>query len=71
MVSAILERGLDLPPAERQRFFETEAAGNPSLLIELRALAEVFASDDASEAFVRAFVAAWTKVMDADRWDLR
>ncbi|WP_436701290.1 catalase/peroxidase HPI [Nocardioides sp. BYT-33-1] len=38
---------------------------------ELRALAEVYASDDAREKFVRDFVAAWTKVMDADRWDLR
>ncbi|MBM7519702.1 catalase/peroxidase HPI [Nocardioides nitrophenolicus] len=38
---------------------------------ELRALAEVYASDDATEKFVHDFVAAWTKVMDADRWDLR
>nr|AIK22413.1 catalase/peroxidase KatG [Pimelobacter simplex] len=38
---------------------------------ELRALAEVYASDDANEKFVRDFAAAWTKVMDADRWDLR
>ncbi|GAA3537208.1 catalase/peroxidase HPI [Nocardioides daeguensis] len=38
---------------------------------ELRALAEVYASDDAKEKFVHDFVAAWTKVMDADRWDLR
>jgi catalase-peroxidase len=38
---------------------------------ELRALAEVYASDDAKEKFVNDFVAAWTKVMDADRWDLR
>jgi catalase-peroxidase len=37
---------------------------------ELRALAEVYASDDAGEKFVRDFVAAWTKVMDADRFDL-
>ena len=38
---------------------------------ELRALAEVYASDDAKEKFVNDFVAAWAKVMDADRWDLR
>jgi catalase-peroxidase len=38
---------------------------------ELRALAEVYASDDAKEKFVRDFVAAWVKVMDADRFDLR
>ncbi len=37
---------------------------------ELRALAEVYASDDAKEKFVRDFVAAWVKVMDADRFDL-
>ncbi|SHH45190.1 catalase-peroxidase [Cognatiyoonia sediminum] len=36
----------------------------------LRALAEVYASDDASEKFVSDFVAAWTKVMDLDRFDL-
>ncbi|MFG3102136.1 catalase/peroxidase HPI [Streptomyces sp. NPDC048182] len=38
---------------------------------ELRALAEVYASDDASEKFTRDFVAAWAKVMDADRFDVR
>jgi len=38
---------------------------------ELRALAEVYASDDAGEAFVRDFVDAWVKVMDLDRFDLR
>jgi catalase-peroxidase len=37
---------------------------------ELRALAEVYASDDAKEKFVRDFVAAWTKVMDLDRFDI-
>ncbi|EHN10361.1 Catalase [Patulibacter medicamentivorans] len=38
---------------------------------ELRALAEVYASDDAKESFAREFAAAWAKVMDADRFDLR
>jgi catalase-peroxidase len=38
---------------------------------ELRALAEVYASDDAREKFVRDFVAAWVKVMNLDRFDLR
>lgn len=38
---------------------------------QLRALAEVYASDDAKEKFVSDFVAAWVKVMDADRFDLR
>ncbi|WP_020662171.1 catalase/peroxidase HPI [Amycolatopsis benzoatilytica] len=38
---------------------------------ELRALAEVYASDDANEKFVRDFAAAWHKVMDADRFDVK
>jgi catalase-peroxidase len=38
---------------------------------ELRAVAEVYASDDAKEKFVRDFVAAWAKVMNLDRFDLR
>jgi catalase-peroxidase len=37
---------------------------------QLRALAEVYASDDAQEKFVRDFVAAWDKVMNLDRFDL-
>ena len=37
---------------------------------QLRALAEVYASDDAGEKFVRDFVTAWAKVMDNDRFDL-
>jgi len=37
---------------------------------ELRALAEVYASDDAREKFVRDFVAAWDKVMNLDRFEL-
>ncbi|MCF3146878.1 catalase/peroxidase HPI [Streptomyces platensis] len=37
---------------------------------ELRALAEVYGSDDAREKFVHDFVAAWSKVMDLDRFDL-
>jgi catalase-peroxidase len=38
---------------------------------QLRALAEVYGSSDAQEQFVRAFVAAWNKVMNLDRFDLR
>ena len=37
---------------------------------QLRAIAEVYACDDAREAFVRDFVAAWDKVMNLDRFDL-
>ncbi|WP_369822211.1 catalase/peroxidase HPI [Saccharomonospora sp. CUA-673] len=38
---------------------------------ELRAVAEVYASDDAKEKFVKDFVAAWAKVMDLDRFDVQ
>jgi len=37
---------------------------------QLRALSEVYASDDAGEKFVRDFVAAWDKVMNLDRFDI-
>ncbi len=37
---------------------------------ELRAVAEVYASDDSTERFVRDFVRAWSKVMNLDRYDL-
>jgi catalase-peroxidase len=37
---------------------------------ELRAVAEVYASDDAKEKFVKDFVSAWDKVMNLDRFDL-
>jgi catalase-peroxidase len=38
---------------------------------ELRAVAEVYASDDAQDKFVQDFVAAWDKVMNLDRYDVR
>ena len=38
---------------------------------ELRALVEVYAQNDNNDKFVQDFIAAWTKVMDADRFDLR
>jgi catalase-peroxidase len=37
---------------------------------QLRAIAEVYAASDAKEKFVKAFIAAWTKVMNLDRYDL-
>lgn len=37
---------------------------------ELRALAEVYACSDAQQKFVRDFAAAWSKVMNLDRYDL-
>jgi len=38
---------------------------------QLRALAEVYAASDARTKFVRDFVAAWVKVMELDRFDLK
>jgi catalase-peroxidase len=38
---------------------------------QLRALAEVYAQNDTKEKFVKDFVAAWVKVMNADRFDLK
>jgi catalase-peroxidase len=38
---------------------------------QLRAISEVYASDDAQKKFVKDFVAAWTKVMELDRFDLQ
>ena len=40
-------------------------------ITQLRALVEVYAQSDAQEKFVTDFVAAWTKVMEADRFDLK
>jgi catalase-peroxidase len=37
---------------------------------QLRALAEVYASNDSKESFVKEFAAAWTKVMNLDRYDV-
>ena len=41
-----------------------------TLAPELRALAEVYAQSDASAKFVHDFVAAWTKVMELDRFEV-
>jgi catalase-peroxidase len=38
---------------------------------ELRAIAEIYAADDGKEKFVKDFVKAWTKVMNADRFDIK
>ena len=38
---------------------------------ELRAVAEVYAANDGQQKFVKDFVAAWTKVMNADRFDVK
>ena len=44
---------------------------SPGSNSQLRALAEVYASSDAKEKFVRDFVAAWDKVMMLDRFELK
>ncbi len=59
-----------------RRTGETKFTGTRTDLIfgsnsELRALAEVYAADDATDKFVHDFVKAWTKVMNADRFDLK
>ena len=38
---------------------------------QLRALAEVYACDDSQDKFVKDFISAWVKVMNADRFDLK
>jgi catalase-peroxidase len=79
----LLELGTTWKPAADDTFEGVDAAtgetkwtGTRADLVfgsnsELRALAEVYASDDAREKFVADFVAAWTKVMNLDRFDLR
>ncbi len=80
----LLELGTTWTPTSEaaDEFTATNAAGEQTwtgsrvdLLFgsnsELRALAEVYASDDAKEKFVRDFVAAWAQVMEADRFDVK
>lgn len=38
---------------------------------QLRAISEVYGSDDASDKFIGDFISAWNKVMNADRFDLK
>ena len=38
---------------------------------QLRALSEVYATDDSNEKFLNDFISAWTKVMNLDRFDIR
>jgi catalase-peroxidase len=79
----LLEIGTDWrPSADQEHVYEgrdasgavTKTATAVDLVFgsnsELRALAEVYASDDAGAKFVTDFVAAWTKVMELDRFDL-
>lgn len=61
-------KGLDRKSGE-QKWTATRADLIFGSHSELRAIAEVYASDDAKEKFVNDFIAAWTKVMMADRFD--
>jgi catalase-peroxidase len=78
----LLDLGTDWKPADGGTYEASDATGavkwtgtRADLVFgsnsELRALAEVYASDDANEKFVADFVAAWVKVMDLDRFDLK
>ncbi|HVW17037.1 MAG TPA: catalase/peroxidase HPI [Solirubrobacteraceae bacterium] len=77
----LLEPGTTWTPNADESLYEGVTASGEKLLAsrvdlvfgsnsELRALAEVYASDDAREKFVRDFVAAWDKVMMLDRFEL-
>ena len=79
----ILDSNIEWAPSKRcEHFFEGRDRGTGEIrwtgsradLVfgsnsQLRALAEVYACDDATEKFVRDFVAAWDKVMNLDRFD--
>ena len=81
----LLDMGVDWQPSERdEQLFEgrdratgaVKWVGSRVDLIfgsnsQLRAIAEVYASADAKEKFVQDFVAAWTKVMDLDRFEVK
>ncbi len=79
----LLDAGLEWQPPSSQGVYEgRDASGKAKWTAtavdlvfgshsQLRAIAEVYASADAKEKFVRDFVSAWTKVMNLDRFDLR
>ena len=73
----LLVNGLEWTPAADEQTFtsSTGLVGSRVDLLfgsnsELRAIAEVYASDDAGEKFVHDFVSAWAQVMENDRFDL-
>ncbi len=74
----LLELGLEwTPSADESSYSTTDGRWTGSRVdlvfgsnSELRAVAEVYASDDAKEKFVKDFAAAWAKLMDADRFEL-
>jgi catalase-peroxidase len=80
----LLDMGTEWAPADEENVYEGRDRGTGEVrwtataadLVfgshsQLRALSEVYASDDAHEKFVRDFVAVWDKVMNLDRFDLR
>jgi len=71
----LLDLGTTWAPSADGQFQAGEWTGSRVDLVfgsnsELRAVAEVYASDDAKEKFVNDFVAAWVKVMELDRFDV-
>ena len=77
--TSLLETGATWKASATQEGVYEDGSGRTATAVDLvfgshsqlRAIAEVYASDDAREKFVKDFVAAWVKVMDADRFDLR
>jgi catalase-peroxidase len=80
----LLDMGTEWTPSDSEHVYEGRDRGTGEVrwtataadLVfgshsQLRALSEVYASDDANEKFVHDFVAAWDKVMNLDRFDLR
>jgi len=73
---AVEHLALPLPPKERACvLLKNEWTGTRADLVfgsnsQLRAIAEVYACDDAKEGFVKDFATAWNKVMNLDRYDL-
>ncbi|MCO1338637.1 catalase/peroxidase HPI [Kocuria polaris] len=74
----LLELGIEWTASEDERTYtsNTGLTGSRVDLVfgansELRAVAEVYASDDAADKFVNDFVSAWVKVMELDRFDLK
>ncbi|GHC98869.1 catalase/peroxidase HPI [Zhihengliuella salsuginis] len=74
----LLELGVEWTASEDERTYtsSTGLTGSRVDLLfgansELRAIAEVYASDDAADKFLNDFVAAWVKVMELDRFDLK
>ena len=73
-VACVLDRARLRGPRPRHRDRSSGPATAVDLIFgsnsQLRAIAEVYACDDAEQKFVRDFVAAWDKVMNLDRFDL-